>query len=85
VIRAFAIADGGRAAIVNQSTQAIKPITTNGKPVFQAVIADEKGFGDANTCGLAVLTFNHRQYGAPAGFVLVPKFPAYFAANCWKQ
>jgi hypothetical protein len=45
------------AAAVNQSNQVIKPITVRGKPVLQYVITNVKGFGTANTCSAAVLTF----------------------------
>ncbi|MGC1759186.1 MAG: hypothetical protein WA742_07520, partial [Candidatus Cybelea sp.] len=40
-----------------QSTQVIHPKTVKGKPVLQYVITNAKGFGDANTCGAAALTF----------------------------
>ena len=46
------------AAAVNQSTQVIHPITVKGKPVLQYVITNAKGFGDANVCGAAALTFS---------------------------
>jgi len=45
------------AAAINQSTQTIKPITVKNKPVLQYVVTDSKGFGSANKCGAAVLTF----------------------------
>lgn len=44
------------AAAINQGSQIIKPITVQGKPVFQATITDANGFGNANRCGMAVLT-----------------------------
>ena len=44
------------AAAVNQSTQVIKPITVQGKPVLQYVITNAKGL-PRQTCGAAVLTF----------------------------
>jgi len=46
------------ASAVNQSSQVIHPITVKGKPVLQYVITNIKGFGDANTCGAAALTFS---------------------------
>ena len=46
------------AAAVNQSTQVIKPVTVKGKPVLQYVITNVKGYGDANVCGAAALTFS---------------------------
>lgn len=45
------------AAAVNESSEVVKPVTVQGKPVLRAVITDAKGFGDATTCGLHVLTF----------------------------
>jgi hypothetical protein len=45
------------ASAVNQSTQVIKPIMVQGEPVLQYTVTDAKGFGDANTCGAAILTF----------------------------
>lgn len=45
------------ASAVNQSTQFITPIMVKGKPIFQYVITDAKGFGDANICASALLIF----------------------------
>ena len=57
------------ASAVNRSTQVIKPITVKGEPVLQYTVTDAKGFGDANTCGAAVLTFPR---GKPARWTLLP-------------
>jgi len=45
------------ATAVNQSNQTIRPITVEGKPVLRYVITNAKGFGTANACSAAVLTF----------------------------
>jgi hypothetical protein len=44
------------ASAVNQSDQVVKVITDKGKWVLRFTITNAKGFGDANTCGAAVLT-----------------------------
>jgi hypothetical protein len=44
------------AAAVNESTQVIKPIPSKGKWVLRFTITNALGFGDANTCGAALLT-----------------------------
>lgn len=95
------------ASATNQSTQAFEPVQHKGEPVLQYTMTDAKGFGDANRCGAALLTFRKdrrpawtafpgsgrvkgttvtiRQYAVPAGIVLPPKVPVYFATSCYKQ
>jgi hypothetical protein len=51
------------ASAVNQSTQVIKMVTVRGQPVLQYVVTNANGFGDANICSAAVLTF---RAGKPA-------------------
>jgi hypothetical protein len=60
------------AAAVNQSSQTIKPITVKGKPVLQYVITDAKGYGSANVCAAAVLTFPR---GKPPKWTSLPGGP----------
>jgi hypothetical protein len=45
------------ASATNQSTQLVKPIMVKGEPVLQYTVTDANGFGDANRCGAALLTF----------------------------
>jgi hypothetical protein len=44
------------ASAVNQSDQVVKVITVESKWVLRFTITNAKGFGDANTCGAALLT-----------------------------
>lgn len=60
------------AAAVNQSTQTIKPITVKGKPVLQYVVTNAKGYGTANVCAAAVLTFPR---GKPPKWTSLPGGP----------
>ena len=46
------------AVAVNESSQVIKPFPSKGTPVVRTVITNAKGFGDATSCELHVLTFN---------------------------
>ncbi len=57
------------ASAVNRSTQVIRPITVQGKPVLQYTVTDAKGFGDANRCGSALLVFPR---GKPARWTPLP-------------
>jgi hypothetical protein len=45
------------ASATNQSTQVVKPIMAKGEPVLQYTMTNANGFGDANRCGAALLTF----------------------------